>query len=84
MNENDSPLKSLKEVTLRVFHIVKKNFNNAFTRLNHICDKPYGEINYYYIDEQLLSDYNMLNFDKGKELIAIGYANVKSQTYKLC
>lgn len=84
MSEMDGPLKSIKEVVLRVFQIVKKNFNNPFTRLNHNCDKPYGEINYYYIDEDLLHGYNMLNFDNGKELISIGYANVKSQKYRLC
>jgi len=84
MSEMDGPLKSIKEVVLRVFQIVKKNFNNPFTRLNHNCDKPYGEVNYYYIDEALLHGYNMLNFDNGKELISIGYANVKSQKYRLC
>jgi len=84
MVENDSPLKSIKDVVLSVFHVVKKNFNNPFIRLNHKCDKPYGEINYYYIDDGLLHDYNMLNFDNGKELISVGYANMKSKKYQLC
>jgi len=84
MNENDAPIKSIKDMILRVFQIVKKNFNNPFTRLNHKCDKPYGEINYYFIDDNLLNEYNMLNFDDGKKLIDIGYNNVKSRKYNLC
>jgi len=84
MNENDDPLKSIKATVLRVFSIVKKNFNNPFTRLNHKCEKSYGEINYYYIDDDLLKDYNMLNFDNGNKLISIGYNNVKNKKYTLC
>ena len=64
--------------------VVKKNFNNPFTRLNHECNKPYGEITYYYVDSKALTGFNMLNFDKGTELIDIGYNNVKYTKYKLC
>ena len=62
----------------------KKNYNNPFTRLNHNCDKPYGEINYYYVDSSSLNGYSMLNFDKGKDLIEIGYNDMKTNKYKLC
>jgi NTE family protein len=84
MTENDDPIKSTKEMMLRVFQLVKKNFNNPFARLNHNCDVAYGELNYYYVDESHLKNYNMLNFDKGMELITIGYNNVKSKKYRLC
>ena len=84
MDENTTPIKSLKEMIMRTFQIVKRNYNNPFTELNHNCDIPYGEINYYYVNKNALSGYNMLNFDKGAELIEIGYANIVKNTYKLC
>ncbi len=84
MDENDTPINSIKDMVTRTFQIVKKNYNNPFTRLNHECDKPYGKITYYYVDSKVLKPYSMLNFDKGKELIEIGYSNMKSKTYSLC
>ena len=84
MVENDNSIDSIKEMVVRTFQIVKKNFNNPFTRLNHECNKPYGEITYYYVDSKALNGFNMLNFDKGTELIDIGYKNVKYNKYKLC
>ena len=84
MAENDNPIKSIKDMVMRTIQIVKKNYNNPFTRLNHNCDKPYGEINYYYVDSSSLNGYSMLNFDKGKDLIEIGYNDMKTNKYKLC
>ena len=84
MAENDNPIKSIKDMVTRTIQIVKKNYNNPFTRLNHNCDKPYGEINYYYVDSSSLNGYSMLNFDKGKDLIEIGYNDMKTNKYKLC
>lgn len=84
MAENDNPIKSIKDMVMRTIQIVKKNYNNPFTRLNHNCDKPYGEINYYYVDSNSLNGYSMLNFDKGKDLIEIGYNDMKTNKYKLC
>lgn len=84
MDENDTPIKTLKDMVIRVFEIVKRNYNNPFTQLNHNCDIPYGEINYYYVNKNVLSGYNMLNFDKGAQLIEIGYNNMVKNTYKLC
>ena len=84
MEENDKPITSIKEMVARTFQIVKKNYNNPFTRLNHECKTPYGEITYYYVDSKALDGFSMLNFDKGAELVAIGYNNVKSKKYTLC
>jgi patatin-like phospholipase/acyl hydrolase len=84
MEENNSPIDSIKDMVTRTFQIVKKNYNNPFTRLNHECDKPYGEITYYYVDSKALNGFSMLNFDKGAELIAIGYNHVKYKKYMIC
>jgi len=84
MDENDSSIDSIKDMVLRTFQIVKNNYNNPFTRLNHECDKPYGEVNYYYVDSKVLSEFSMLNFDNGSDLISIGYNNMKYNKYSLC
>jgi len=84
MDENDSPINSIKDMVMRTFQIVKKNYNNPFTRLNHECNKPYGEITYYYVDSKALNGFSMLNFDKGIELMNIGYSKMKSKKYALC
>lgn len=84
MDENDADISSVKEMIIRTFQIVKRNYNNPFSRLNHDCNVPYGEITYYYVDKQSLHGYSMLNFDKGAELIDIGYKNIASRRYKLC
>lgn len=84
MNENDMPINSINDMISRTFQIVKKNYNNPFTRLNHECNKPYGKITYYYVNSELLKGHSMLNFDKGLELINIGYNNMKSKTFVLC
>lgn len=84
MSKNMAPITSIKEMAVRTFQIVKHNFNNPFTRLNHECAVPYGEINYYYVDPAALAGYNMLNFDKGNELIEIGYKHAMKRYYVLC
>ena len=84
LEENDNSIDNIKDMVARTFQIVKKNYNNPFTRLNHECNKPYGEITYYYVDSKALNGYNMLNFDKGAELIDVGYNNVQFIKYKLC
>ena len=84
MDENDADISTLKEMVIRTFQIVKRNFNNPFSRLNRDCDTPYGEITYYYVEKQSLQKYSMLNFDNGDDLISIGYHNVISRKYKLC
>ena len=82
--ENDKPINTLEDMITRTVQIVKKNYNNPLSQLNQECEVPYGEVNYYYVDDTTLSEYSMLNFNKGKELIDIGYLNTKSKHYKLC
>jgi len=84
MEENDTPIRSIKDMVIRTLQIVKKNFNNPFAKLNHDCENPYGEIRYFYVDKADLKGYSMLNFDKGAELVEIGYTKSVSKTYKLC
>lgn len=84
MIEDDDTIDTIEEMILRTFRVVKHNYNNPITQLNQYCESPYGEINYYYVTPPALSGYSMLNFNKGKELIDIGYLNTKSKKYKLC
>ena len=84
MDEDDTSIDSITDMIERTFQLVKKNYNNPFKRLYQDCDKPYGEITYYYVDSEMLNNFTMLNFDKGKDLIAIGYNHVKSKKYTLC
>ena len=84
MDEDDASIDSLMDMIERTFQLVKKNYNNPFARLYHECDEPYGEITYYYVDSKILNDYTMLNFNKGKDLIAIGYDHMESKKYTLC
>lgn len=81
---NDEPITSLKDMIMRSFNIVSSNFNNPLATLNQNCDSPVGEINKYFVSSKYLKDYNSLNFDKGKELVDIGYKYVTSRKYKIC
>lgn len=66
------------------FADVDEGIKEAEEMYSTIRNKPYGEITYYYVDSKALTGFNMLNFDKGTELIDIGYNNVKYNKYKLC
>jgi predicted patatin/cPLA2 family phospholipase len=81
---DNTPIDSLKEMIKRTINIVTSNFNNPLASINQNCKNPIGEINKYFVDPELLKGYNILNFDKGKELIDIGYNNVEHKKYKLC
>jgi hypothetical protein len=84
MVEDDTPITSIKEMVIRTIKIVTKNFNNPYTKINQNCEKPYGEINNYFVDSSYFDDYNMLNFDDGQELIDIGYKYMSHKRIKLC
>ena len=84
MIEDDTTIDTIEEMILRTFRVVKHNYNNPISQLNQNCETPYGEVNYYYVTPSALSGYSMLNFNKGAELIEIGYLNTKSKKYKLC
>lgn len=81
---DDTPIDSLKEMIKRTINIVSSNFDNPLASINQDCENPIGEINKYFVNSELLKDYNSLNFDDGKELIEIGYNNVIQKKYKLC
>jgi predicted patatin/cPLA2 family phospholipase len=81
---DNTKIDSLKEMIKRTINIVTSNFNNPLSKINQNCEIPNGEINKYFVNPELLKGYNILNFDKGKELIDIGYNNVEHKKYKLC
>jgi len=81
---NDAPVNSLKDMLVRTFDIVSSNFNNPLTTMNQNCDKPIGEINKYFVKPEYLSGYSSMNFDKGSELINIGYKYAEHKRYKIC
>jgi len=84
LNVNTTPIVCLKDVVLRTIQIVTKNFNNPLSRVNQNCKIPYGEINKYFVDNSHLTGYSSLNFDKGEELIDIGYKYMEHKKYMLC
>lgn len=79
-----TPIDSLREMIKRTISIVISNYNDPLVSLNQYCKNPIGEINKYFVDAKYLDGYNILNFDKGKELIEIGYKNTKHKKYVLC
>jgi NTE family protein len=81
---NDSPINSIKDMLCRTAMIVLSNFNNPMSSLNENCRVPIGEINKYYVPPDVLKGYNILNFDKGAELIDIGYNNMIHKRFSLC
>jgi NTE family protein len=77
-------IKSLKDMLCRTAMIVMNNFNDPISSLNQNCKVPIGEMNKYYVPSDVLRGYNILNFDKGNELINIGYNNVVHKRYNIC
>jgi len=81
---NNTPISSLKDMLCRTVMILLSNFNNPMASLNQNCKIPIGEINKFYVPPEVLTKYNILNFDNGKELIDIGYNNVIHKKYIIC
>lgn len=81
---NNTKINSMKQLIVRLIIILKTSFNNEYNKININCDKINGEINRYYVNSSLLENYNMLNFDKGKELIKIGYENIMHEKIYIC
>ena len=84
LDYDDTPITSLKEMLCRTAKILFSNFNNPMAIINQNCKTPIGEINKYYVPPEVLSNYNILNFDNGVELIDIGYKNVIHKRYNIC
>ena len=84
INEISEPITTLEEMIMRTIEIVVGNYNDPITKINQNCKTPYGEVNMFYVDSNYLDDYNMLNFDNGKELIDIGYNYMETKKYMLC
>jgi len=84
LDYDNSSITNLKEMLCRTSKIIIANFNNPMTSLNQNCKTPIGEINKYYVPPEVLTNYNILNFDNGAELIDIGYKNVVHKRYNIC
>jgi len=78
------PITSLQDMIMRTIEIVIGNYNDPITKMNQNCKSPYGEVNMFFVNKRYLEDYNMLNFDNGKELIDIGYNYMETKKYVLC
>jgi NTE family protein len=81
---DDQAINSLQDMLKRVLTIILTNYNNPLATMVQNCNKPIGEINKYYVNPEYLKGYNILNFDKGRELIDIGYINMMQKKYKIC
>ena len=84
INEISEPITSLQDMIMRTIEIIVGNYNDPITKMNQNCKTPYGEVNMFYVDNNYLEDYNMLNFDNGKNLIDIGYNYMETKKYVLC
>lgn len=81
---DDQPINNLQDMLKRVLVILLENYNNPLATMVQKCNKPIGEINKYYVNPNYLKGYNILNFDKGTELINIGYKYMKHKKYNIC
>ena len=81
---NDAPINSIMDMLCRTAMIVLSNFNNPISSMNENCRVPIGEINKYYVPPDVLKGYNILNFDKGAELVDIGYNNMVHKRFTIC
>lgn len=78
------PITTFEDMIMRTIEIVIGNYNDPITKMNQNCKTPYGEVNMFYVKNDYLEDYNMLNFDNGKDLINIGYNYMETKKYVLC
>jgi predicted patatin/cPLA2 family phospholipase len=84
INQISEPITTLEDMIMQTIEIVIGNYNDPITKINQNCKTPYGEVNMFYVDNNYLEDYNMLNFDNGNELINIGYNYMETKKYVLC
>jgi NTE family protein len=77
-------IKTFEDIVKRNIQVVTTIYNNEIYRLNQNCDNKKGIIYMYYVDPMVLTNYSMLNFNTGSELIKLGYNNVKYKVYNLC
>ena len=81
---NDDPIDSLETMIKRTVSILLANYNDPLTSMYQNCKTPIGELNQFYVPNEYLDGYTMLNFDHGQELIDIGYNHLESRKFKLC
>jgi NTE family protein len=81
---DNSPILTIKDMLVRTINIITNNFNDPLSLIYSDCKHPIGELNAYFVSPSSLEGYTNMDFNKGKELIDIGYNNVQYKKYKLC
>ena len=81
---NDEPIECLADMLKRTLNIILSNYNHPVATMNQNCIAGIGEINKYFVSSKYLEGYNIMNFDKGDQLIDIGYQYIQHQKYKIC
>ena len=81
---NNEPIECLADMIKRTLAIVLSNYNNPLATMNQNCKLPIGEINKYFVSSKYLEGYNIMNFDKGADLINIGYQYLQHKKYNIC
>ena len=81
---NDEPIECLADMLKRTLNIIMSNYNHPVATMNQNCFAGIGEINKYFVTAKYLEGYNIMNFDKGQQLIDIGYQHIQHQKYKIC
>jgi patatin-like phospholipase/acyl hydrolase len=81
---NNDPIVCLADMLKRTVSIILSNYNNPLATMNQNCGLQIGEINKYFVSSKYLEGYNIMNFDKGSQLIDIGYTNLQHKKYKIC
>ncbi len=84
--EPNYSIETFEDIIIRNIQVITSTFDNSIFEINSNCgiNKPRGEINMYWVPSSALSGYSILNFNKGKELLEIGYSNVQTKKYNLC
>lgn len=77
-------ISTFEDIIKRNIQVVTNSFNNQLYSLNQNCETKRGIIYMYYVNSESLKNYSMLNFDKGGELLKIGYNNVEYKIFNLC
>jgi predicted acylesterase/phospholipase RssA len=81
---NNEPIGSLTDMLKRTLSIILSNYNNPLATMNQNCRYQVGEINKYFVSSKYLEGYNIMNFDKGPQLIDIGYTYMEHKKYIIC
>lgn len=81
---DDTFIDSLSHYAKRTFQVIKHSYNNEFNKINQECDEYIGEIHRYFIDNTILQNYDMLNFNHGELFYEAGYNYTQHEMIYFC